>query len=63
MWVTAYVRGTFFAGFRTTSRCEGLHSEFGKYVNLKVNLLEFVQHFFRWLSYMRRRELEANFRL
>ncbi|RYQ83685.1 hypothetical protein Ahy_B10g102468 [Arachis hypogaea] len=26
MWATAYIRGKFFAGFRTTSRCEGLHS-------------------------------------
>jgi hypothetical protein len=30
MWATAHIRGNFFAGFRTTSRCEGLHSEFGK---------------------------------
>ncbi|RYR13607.1 hypothetical protein Ahy_B04g070513 isoform A [Arachis hypogaea] len=26
MWATAYIRGKFFASFRTTSRCEGLHS-------------------------------------
>lgn len=33
MWATAHIRGNFFAGFRTTSRCEGLHSFIGKYVN------------------------------
>lgn len=33
IWTTSHIRGKFFAGFRTTSRCEGLHSEFGKYVN------------------------------
>ncbi|KAL4321922.1 hypothetical protein AHAS_Ahas14G0158900 [Arachis hypogaea] len=24
-WTTTYIRGKFFAGFRTTLRCEGLH--------------------------------------
>lgn len=61
MWATAYIRGNFFAGFRTTSRCEGLHSEFGKYVNYRNNLVEFLQHFFRWVGYMRFREIETDF--
>ncbi|KAJ1376162.1 Zinc finger, PMZ-type [Sesbania bispinosa] len=33
MWATAHLRGKFFGGFRTTSRCEGLHSELAKFVN------------------------------
>lgn len=41
MWAIAHIRGSFFAGFRTTSRCEGLHSKFGKYVNSQNNLLDF----------------------
>lgn len=61
MWATAHIRGNFFAGFRTTSRCEGLHSFIGKYVNYQNNLLEFLQHFFRCLSYMRYKEVEADF--
>lgn len=61
MWATAYIRGNFFAGFRTTSRCEGLHSEFGKYVNCKNNLVDFLQHYFRWMDYMRYREVEADY--
>ncbi|KAJ1382706.1 FAR1-related protein [Sesbania bispinosa] len=27
MWATTYLRGKFFGGFRTISRCEGFHSE------------------------------------
>lgn len=62
MWATAYLRGNFFCGFWTTSRCEGLHSEFGRYVNGKTNLVDFLKHFFKWLKYMRQREVEADFK-
>jgi hypothetical protein len=61
MWATAHIRGKFFAGFRTTSRCEGLHAQFGRYVNYQNNLLEFLHQFFRCLNYMRYAELEADF--
>lgn len=61
MWETSHTRGNFFAGFWTTSRCEGLNSEFGKYVNVWSNLLDFLKHFFRWLEYIRYREFEADF--
>jgi hypothetical protein len=61
MWATAHIRGKFFAGFRTTSRCEGLHAQFGRYVNYQNNLLEFLHQFFRCLNYMRYTELEADF--
>ncbi|KAJ1398922.1 MULE transposase domain [Sesbania bispinosa] len=33
-WATAHIRGNFFAGFRTTSRCESLHAELAKFVHL-----------------------------
>jgi hypothetical protein len=61
MWATAHIRGKFFAGFRTTSRCEGLHAQFGRYVNYQNNLLEFLHQYFRCLNYMRYSELEADF--
>jgi hypothetical protein len=61
MWATAHIRGKFFAGFRTTSRCEGLHAQFGMYVNYQNNLLEFLHQYFRCLNYMRYSELEADF--
>ncbi|XP_057730061.1 protein FAR1-RELATED SEQUENCE 5-like [Arachis stenosperma] len=44
-WATTHIRGKFFAGFRTTSRCEGLNSIIAKYVNSRYNLVEFIQHF------------------
>ncbi|XP_058784159.1 protein FAR1-RELATED SEQUENCE 5-like [Vicia villosa] len=61
MWAVAHIRGNFFAGFRTTYQCEGLHSFLGRYVNYENNLLEFLQHFFRAMSYMRYKEVEADF--
>ncbi|XP_039690635.1 protein FAR1-RELATED SEQUENCE 5-like [Medicago truncatula] len=60
-WSTAHIRGTFYVGYRTTSRCEGLHSEFGKYVTVLSNLVDFLNHFIRWLSYVRYREIEADY--
>ena len=61
MWATAHIRGKFFAGFRTTSRCEGLHSLLGKYVKSRYDLTQFLQHFERCLSYLRFKEWRADF--
>ena len=61
MWATTHIRGKFFAGFRTTSRCEGLHSKFGKYVNVLSNLVDFLQQFFRWLNHLRYKEIECDY--
>ena len=60
-WSTAHIRGRFYAGFITTSRCEGLHSEFGKYVTVLLNLVDFLQHFLQWLYNVRYREIEADY--
>ncbi|RYR29051.1 hypothetical protein Ahy_B01g053339 [Arachis hypogaea] len=51
MWATAYIRGKFFAGFRTTSRCEGLHSVVARYVGSRYDLISFVEHFQRMESF------------
>ncbi|RYR69034.1 hypothetical protein Ahy_A03g015559 [Arachis hypogaea] len=56
MWATAHIRGNFFGGFQTTSRCEGLHSMLGKFVRSQHNLKDFVERFFRCISQMRSRE-------
>ena len=61
MWATAHICGKFFAGFRTTSRVEGLHSEMGKFLNSRYNLTDFLLHFHRCLNYMRFKEVEADF--
>ncbi|KAJ1404583.1 MULE transposase domain [Sesbania bispinosa] len=41
MWATGYIRGKFFEGFRTTSRCEGLHRQLAKWtMGVKENAIE-----------------------
>lgn len=62
MWETAHIRGHFFAGIRTTSRCEAFHSHMGPYVNSKMNMTDFVKQFHRCVSYFRFREVEADFK-
>ncbi|KAF1894321.1 hypothetical protein Lal_00027167 [Lupinus albus] len=32
MWERSYIRGKFYAGLHTTSRCEGLHSQMGSHM-------------------------------
>lgn len=51
----------FFCRFRTTSRCEGLHSLIKKFVHPRYNLCDFLQHFTRYVNYMRFKEVEADF--
>ncbi|XP_057432331.1 protein FAR1-RELATED SEQUENCE 5-like [Lotus japonicus] len=60
MWATAHMRGEFFGGYRTTSRVEGLHAQIGKFIDVWNNLTDFMHNFFRFLSYQRFRELEAD---
>ncbi|XP_072054889.1 protein FAR1-RELATED SEQUENCE 5-like [Arachis hypogaea] len=59
-WATAHIRGKFFAGFWTTSRCEGLNSIIAKYVNSRYNLVEFIQHFNRCVDHIRWKEVQAD---
>jgi hypothetical protein len=61
MWATAHIRGKFFGGFRTTSRCEGLHAKIGKFVNYRNNLTEFLQHYNQCIEFLRYKELEADY--
>ncbi|KAL4397183.1 hypothetical protein AHAS_Ahas01G0166400 [Arachis hypogaea] len=35
-WATAHIQGKFFAGFRTTSRCEGLHAVISRACAMRV---------------------------
>ncbi|XP_057430316.1 protein FAR1-RELATED SEQUENCE 5-like [Lotus japonicus] len=62
MWATCLMRGKFFAGFRTTSRCEGMHSQIGRIVRSRNSLLEFVQYFDRYVNYMRWSEVDADYK-
>ena len=60
MWATAHIRGKFFAGFRTTSRCEGLHAIIARYVKSRYNLCEFLEHFKRCVDHIRHKEFEVD---
>ncbi|QHO12438.1 Protein FAR1-RELATED SEQUENCE [Arachis hypogaea] len=60
-WATAHIRGKFFAGFRTTSRCEGLHAVISRYIKSRYSYTEFLRHFHRCLMFVRAKELEADF--
>ncbi|RYR25190.1 hypothetical protein Ahy_B02g058844 [Arachis hypogaea] len=53
MWVTTHIRGHFFGGFRTNSRCEGLHSMLGKFIHAQHNLRNFFEQFMRCISQRR----------
>ncbi|XP_016206823.1 protein FAR1-RELATED SEQUENCE 5-like [Arachis ipaensis] len=61
MWATAYIRGKFFVGFRTTSRCEGLHSVVARYVGSRYDLTSFVEHFQRYVAHLRFKEFNADY--
>ncbi|XP_072071948.1 protein FAR1-RELATED SEQUENCE 5-like [Arachis hypogaea] len=60
-WITCYIRGKFFAGFRTTLCYEGLHSLIGKYTKTYYDLSEFIEHFQLMLGHMRFREFYAEY--
>ncbi|XP_057734037.1 protein FAR1-RELATED SEQUENCE 5-like [Arachis stenosperma] len=61
-WANAYIRGKFFAGLKTTSRCEALNMHIEKFIWNRYNLREFIEHFQHYLEFMRRRELVADYR-
>ncbi|KAH1210303.1 Protein FAR1-RELATED SEQUENCE 5 [Glycine max] len=49
-WSPAHLRGNFFAGIRTTSRCEAFHAHVAKYVHSRTNLTDFVEQFQRYAT-------------
>ncbi|RYR11272.1 hypothetical protein Ahy_B05g079737 isoform C [Arachis hypogaea] len=55
-------RGRFFAGIRTTSRCESLHAKLGRFVESRYGVLEFVTNFQRCIDFLRDNEDELEFR-
>ncbi|KAF1881554.1 hypothetical protein Lal_00021406 [Lupinus albus] len=62
MWARSYIRGKFYAGLHTTSRCEGLHSQMGRYIESGYNVTEFLHHFQRCLSHMRNNDVMEDFK-
>jgi cell fate (sporulation/competence/biofilm development) regulator YlbF (YheA/YmcA/DUF963 family) len=46
MCATSHISESVFAKFRTTSQCESLHDQLGRYVNYQNNLLKFFNNIF-----------------
>ena len=53
------MKGKFFAGLRTTSRCEGLHSKIGRCA-IWISLFEFLLHFNQCLDFVRDNEVNTD---
>ncbi|RYR28886.1 hypothetical protein Ahy_B01g053101 isoform B [Arachis hypogaea] len=62
IWATAYIRGKFFAGFKTTSRCEGLHLIVARYVRLRYNLTSFVEYFQWCIVHLHFKEFNVDYK-
>ncbi|XP_016207072.1 protein FAR-RED IMPAIRED RESPONSE 1-like [Arachis ipaensis] len=62
MWANTYLRDMFCAGFRTTSRCEGINSVVKKFLQSKHTMLELVQNLELLLREFRNNELLSQFR-
>ncbi|KAL4275926.1 hypothetical protein AHAS_Ahas20G0156000 [Arachis hypogaea] len=60
-WATAHVRGKFFAGFCTTSTCEGLHAVISWYVKSRYSYTDILRHYHRCLMFVRAKEVQADF--
>ncbi|CAN1140104.1 Protein FAR1-RELATED SEQUENCE 5 [Linum perenne] len=62
-WADTYFRKKFFAGMRTTSRCEGLKSQLGKKVKNGANLklLDFFVSLDRWMTELREEEQRLDY--
>ncbi|RYR38744.1 hypothetical protein Ahy_A09g043925 [Arachis hypogaea] len=61
MWANAYLGDKFCAGFRTTSRCEGINSHVKKFLSSKHTILELVQNLELVLREYRNNEMVAQF--
>ncbi|CAL1407495.1 unnamed protein product [Linum trigynum] len=61
MWCEAYLKGNFFGGMTTTSRCEGMNSTINRYVNQNLKLFEFVKRYERMVDKLRFNESKADF--
>ncbi|KAI8537876.1 hypothetical protein RHMOL_Rhmol09G0058300 [Rhododendron molle] len=58
-WAEAYLLGHFFAGMRTTQRCEGMNSYMNQFLKVRLRLFEFIQQYHRGLDRMRIADAEA----
>ncbi|KAL4356776.1 hypothetical protein AHAS_Ahas09G0120500 [Arachis hypogaea] len=62
-WASAYLRDKFCAGFRTTSRCEGINNFIKRFIGIRQSLLELVQNLEHALRDYRHNELVSQFKM
>ncbi|RYQ97133.1 hypothetical protein Ahy_B08g093144 [Arachis hypogaea] len=62
MWANAYLQDKFCAGFRTTSRCEGINAYVKNFLKSRHSLLDMVQNLELVVREYRNNELLAQFR-
>ncbi|RYR31866.1 hypothetical protein Ahy_B01g056801 [Arachis hypogaea] len=60
-WAMAYLRGTFCAGYRTTSRCEGINAFVKGFLRSTDSILELVHSLDRVVKDYRNNEVTAQF--
>ncbi|RVW38338.1 Protein FAR1-related sequence 5 [Vitis vinifera] len=55
------IKGHFFAGMKSTQRCESMNAYLNRFLKTRLKLFEFVKHFDRALSRIRHNEAKAKF--
>ncbi|RYR78210.1 hypothetical protein Ahy_A01g002942 [Arachis hypogaea] len=60
-WATAYLRGTFCAGYRTTSRCEGINAYIRGFLKSTDSILELVHSLDRVVKDYRNNEFYSTY--
>ncbi|XP_057719958.1 protein FAR1-RELATED SEQUENCE 5-like [Arachis stenosperma] len=61
-WASAYLRDKFYAGFRTTSRCETINNFIKRFICIRQSLIELVQNLEHALRDYRHNELDFQFK-
>ncbi|RYR08046.1 hypothetical protein Ahy_B05g075595 [Arachis hypogaea] len=61
MWANAYLHRKFYAGFRTTSRCEGINFHLKKFLSSRHTILKLVQNLELLVREYQNSELVAQF--
>lgn len=61
LWAECFLKGCFFGGLRTTSRCEGMHSYLRSWLSTKLHVSEFVLKFDDAVTKIRYKECGLEF--
>ncbi|KAH9779925.1 protein FAR1-RELATED SEQUENCE [Citrus sinensis] len=62
-WAEAFLKGTFFAGMRSTQRCESIHCYLNRFLQYRLKLYEFVLQIDRALRNIRTTEVQDEFKI